>query len=516
MFRGGVRLMADVNPIVTPENAQAPATTGGSMLGDILAGIGGNAPNRPALGAAMIQGQAIAGLRTAQTENALLTAQQGIEEASARSQLENAFSGLKNPDGSPAMLPSQAHMAALAAISAHGSATAGLQAVQEGLKAGNVNTLSNPALLNTPAQTAASQGVTGKLAEPAAIAPVYAAPAGTTPHIQVSPVGAADIADKEAQAKAAGLRGNAQIPTDAQMVIAQGIRDNPNLAANVRSLTSQGGWSVAYALFAGHPYPGMGQGPLGVPTPPAAPGAAPSPHTSPNPNLPAGAAGTTPGSLPPGATEPNAPFHTPPNGVTPAPGVSLAEQAAIRKDFASGGPNSGASRVTSLNTMALHSILFDQVADQLANGQFTPTNSINVMWQRLFGQPAPTNLRLVTDFLGREAIRATVNAGAGTGAERELQIPPNASPETMHSAANTLRSLTGSNLSGLDLRARRGGVDITQLLDPETQQMFAGVLNAHGHNIPVTAPPAAAPGGTPGLPSLDAINAELARRAAGH
>ena len=74
---------AQGNPIPDPS---APAATGGSGLGDLLAGIGGANINRPAMGASIANGQAIASLRTAQTENALLTAQQARDEADARVQ----------------------------------------------------------------------------------------------------------------------------------------------------------------------------------------------------------------------------------------------------------------------------------------------------------------------------------------------------------------------------------------------------------------------------------------------
>jgi hypothetical protein len=173
--------------------------------------------------------------------------------------------------------------------------------------------------------------------------------------------------------------------------------------------------------------------------------------------------------LQPGQEEHNGPQNTASNGILPASGVSLSEQAAIRKDFASG---TGAKQVTSLNTMFQHSQLFDKLADDLGNGNNIPSNEFNVLLRRYTGNPAPGNLQQTAQFLGAEAVRATVSAGAGTEDERGLKVPLNASPDQMHGVANTLRSLALGQMNSLDLRARRGGVDINQLLSPETQAGF--------------------------------------------
>jgi hypothetical protein len=166
--------------------------------------------------------------------------------------------------------------------------------------------------------------------------------------------------------------------------------------------------------------------------------------------------------------------------------VSLHEQALIRSDFANG---LAARQTSSLNTMVNHSQLFDAIADQLQNGNFTPTNAIAQKWKQLFGSAVPSNLAIAGSFLGREAVRATVNAGAGTGQERELQVDDSGSPDMLHGAAQTLRTLAAGQLQSLDLRARRGGVDIAQLLSPDAQTTFG------------RAPMAGAAGPAPPLPN---------------
>jgi hypothetical protein len=256
----------------------------------------------------------------------------------------------------------------------------------------------------------------------------------------------ADTALKDAERENPGKfhPNNQAIPADAQMAIASFIKANPNLAGNLRSLTSNGGWGVAYALATGHEY-----------------GAAPA------------TSGTTGGSTPPqgGYTGPGGSKpETAPNGVVVPPGVSLAEQAAIRKDFASGTSN---KQTGSLNTMIQHANLFDQIADQLNNGNVVPTNAIKNEWARLFGgSPVPSNLGIAAQFLGNEAIKATVNSGAGTADERALKVGPNANPASLHGAAETLRKLATGQLNTLKLRATRGGVDIGTLLGPEARTAF--------------------------------------------
>jgi hypothetical protein len=203
--------------------------------------------------------------------------------------------------------------------------------------------------------------------------------------------------------------------------VAEYIRQNPAAASNMRGLVSNGGAAAVHAYL-----------------------------------------------------HPDQPPLAPPNGVTPAPGVSLHEQAGIRDDFAKG---IGAKQTSALNTMVQHSNLFDKIADQMQNGDFAPTNAISQGWQRLFGSPVPSNLHIAASFLGREAVRATVNAGAGTGEERELAVNDSSSPEVMHGAAQTLRALASGQLHSLDLRAKRGGVDITQLLGPEAKAAY-GIQDA--------------------------------------
>jgi hypothetical protein len=494
------------NPI---PDVNAPAVTGGSGLGDVLAGIGGANISRPAIGAGIANGQALAGLRTAQTEDALQKAMNARDEAQARQGLQQAIRAL------PGETDSSANFKTAVMLSGFANAQQAFDAFKVGQETGNRAILGDPNQLGSPAQTAAQQGVQGKIAEPVNVPNAYVVPAGQPqPNVQVSPIGAADIAEKHAQAAAANTRaanGSNQMDPELAPILGHFITNNPAAASNLRSMTNGGGPLTIAAYMAENGDPAaaayMARKLAGSQT------AIPPNQVHPGANTP-GVAPPVPGQptvqpLQPGQEEHNGPQNTMSTGIQPAPGVSLSEQAKIRNDVASSKGLGG--QVSNANTMFLHSKLFDEVADQLGNGNFTPTNEINVLWQRVFGGPAPGNLQLVGSFLGREAVRATVNAGAGTGEERELHTPDNSSPTQLHEAASKLRSLVGSALSSRDLAALRGGADITHFLDPETQQAFAPMLAAHralaanGWKAPAAAPV--------GIPSSDAIDAELARRA---
>jgi hypothetical protein len=413
----------------------------GESLFDTLAGGFGHAVNRPALEAFVANSQANNGLRTAQTDVAIGNAQKQQEEFDAHNQIEAGLGSLTSADGKPIYTPSETKLVKNLLISHFGNAPEVIKALQEGQTFANQRVLSDPTQLGTPGATAAAQGNTNKVPEVAAAPEEYVVPPGMpTPTIHQTPLGQAKTESYGATADLKGMQaahpelfhvanGQQLTPEQAQDV-ADFVRLNPAAASNVGALVRNGAVSAVSALM--HPERAGGA-------------AAPAGGVAPVAGAPASGV-------------------APPNGVTPAAGLSFKEQADIRHDFASG---VGARQTTALNTMDQHARLFDLIADQLNNGNFTPTNAIGNLWAKTFGSPAPSNLATVGSFLGREAIRATVNSGAGTGQERELQVGPNDSPASLHGAAQTLRSLAAGQLHSLARRAQRGGVDITQLLDPE-------------------------------------------------
>jgi len=478
-----------------PATVEAPSYTGGSQLGDFLAGVGGSNMSRSAIGLQIANGQAMAGYRSAQTELALQKAQENTEREAALNGLEDQFikAGMK---------PSSARLSTGYIRATGKNPDEVMKALQTGDKIELTRLVADP---NTPeplrqaslqalkeaGDVGQSQNIEGQI--------VNALQPGVAPTVTVTPVAQSVINRNNAEGRAADARaagGAGAMDPEIAPVLARFIEKNPSLAGNLRSLTTGGGPLVGLAYMADQGDVQAQQ--ILARRMNAVPGAHPA-------AAPAGAGGAqapvvdhgAPVSVPPAGGAPvafDAVVTDPHQIISPAPGVSLKEQAGIRTDFSSG---KGASQTTFVNTMMAHSRLFDMLAEEQkkadAAGNFTPSNAFNNLWNRTFGKSAPTNIAIAGSFLGREAVRATVNSGAGTGEERELQIPKDASADQMHDAANTIRSLASHQLRSLDNRARRGGVNILQLLDPQTRKDYIAA------NAPEPEP-GAAPAG-PAAPS---------------
>src|SRR5580658_5917456 len=191
-----------------PIDPNAPSATGGSGLGDLLAGIGGANISRPALGASIVQGQALAGLRTAQTEEAMTKAMQAREQMAAKAQLEDSITQMKGPNGNPMFQPSQAHLLAQGFNAGGGNIEQMVAALKGGNQVSAQNVLGNPANLGTPAATAAGQLYEGKPAAPMQTIPEQGVPTPGVPQqpTVVSPVAQSQIAERGALANAAQHR----------------------------------------------------------------------------------------------------------------------------------------------------------------------------------------------------------------------------------------------------------------------------------------------------------------------
>jgi hypothetical protein len=164
-------------------------------LFDALAGASGANVNRPQLNSFIANSQAINGLRSAQTEDALMKAQEMQEQSGARSQLEDALGKLFPNE------PSKAHAATIFMLGGFGDAKTALAALNEGQQNQFRTTLGDPNQLGSPAQTAAQQGVEGKLAPLENVPQNYAvAPGAPQPNVQQSPQGAAQTGLTNAQA----------------------------------------------------------------------------------------------------------------------------------------------------------------------------------------------------------------------------------------------------------------------------------------------------------------------------
>lgn len=213
----------------------------GQLLGDLLAGAAGAPINRPALDAYVTQGQAMVGLRSAQTEEALTRATKAQEEMRAGQQLEDALAATLGP--------TRARVAATVMRAGYGNASEALAALKTNQEIGFRDTLGNTELLGTPAQTAAQQGVQGKIAEPITVPKEYAvAPGAPSPNVQQTPLGESETTRNYADAtlrheqatnpsafRGSGLYDIGQLPPELQAAVAEGRLDPSKLnARNIR------------------------------------------------------------------------------------------------------------------------------------------------------------------------------------------------------------------------------------------------------------------------------------------
>lgn len=148
---------------------------------------------------------------------------------------------------------------------------------------------------------------------------------------------------------------------------------------------------------------------------------------------------------------------------------------AAEKSWVGNGAN--AKNVTSLNMIAQHLDLAEQLSKQLDNGSFQPTNELAQKWAKLTGSPAPTNMSAVNQFLGPEVVKY-LNANGGTGDERgELTnaMALNSAPAQFSGTADTIRGLLGGRVTAL--RQQRigdhGSDDLDSRLVPEALKYFS-------------------------------------------
>lgn len=172
-------------------------------LGDLLSGAAGHPIDRPGLNAAVMQGQALAGLRTAQTEDALLNAQRMREEQDAGDQLESTLASMTDPTGKPIMSPSQAKFTATQMKFLHGGAQPALEAVNQAQKNTAFSTVADPNA-DPNSRLAAMQAASMK--PESAFTNVgdqlvgnMGPTAATAPNVIQTPVSQADVALKNAQ-----------------------------------------------------------------------------------------------------------------------------------------------------------------------------------------------------------------------------------------------------------------------------------------------------------------------------
>jgi hypothetical protein len=165
-------------------------------LFDALAGAAGHPINRPALDNFVAQSQARNGLVSAQTDEAIGKARAAQEEQAAKGQLQQSLRTMMGPNNQ-----SQADAAANVMLAGFSDAKGAITALNEWQQNQQRATLGDPNQLGSPAQTAAQQGLQGKIAEPIAVPKEYATlPGAYKPDVQQTPLGQADTAAMSANA----------------------------------------------------------------------------------------------------------------------------------------------------------------------------------------------------------------------------------------------------------------------------------------------------------------------------
>ena len=433
----------------------------GQGLFDALSGAAGFPVNRPALNSQIANGQALAGLRTAQTQEALFNAQRAQEEQDASSQLEQAYiqNGLK---------PSDAHLAATISISNHGNAVQALQTLQEQRKLANTDIVSDPNQLNTPAQTAAFQGLSGKPLDFQTVPKEYAVNPGiTAPQVQQTPLGAAETG---AQNAFAGLH-NAQ-------TAAGGF--NPHAGgAGASPMDPQAVAYGAYMLYKTGKMPSLGMG-----------------------------AGPARAAIISGAAQ----LAQQEASGQPVANEGFDQAIANGQDYTAAGRALGSyaggplgNQARALNNTTGHLRLYENTFNALQNGDLQFVNSVDNAWKKATGQGAPTTLQAMGSIIGPELTKILTNTNAGTGEER-AQFAQNAgnlsnSPEQMGDAIHAVRGMLGRQAADLALQyhGATGRNDFSKRylqpdvatdleLNPDTLQQPGG---------PGGGPPPAAPGPAP-------------------
>lgn len=166
---------------------------------DVLSGAFGHAVDRPAMNAFVANSQATNGLRSAQTDEALLNAQRAITE-------HNAAMGLKDGYIKAGGDPNSADLYVNTLIGHFGTAEQAAQAQGQIVKNKALGVLADPTKLGTPEAVAAGQAMEGKPASPYQTVPTDYTPTPGMPAQPAPQLNPSGQATANAQNSLAGLR----------------------------------------------------------------------------------------------------------------------------------------------------------------------------------------------------------------------------------------------------------------------------------------------------------------------
>jgi hypothetical protein len=423
-------------------------------LFDALAGAGGHPVDRPALDAYVATSQATNGLRSAQTDQALVNAQRMQQQEQEKANFKAKFGATPNPvDG---RLPDPATVELVGSAVGAGMPIQNLGELLSGnYKSMAQNTLGSPD--STPEQrTLAQQMYEGKVALPYAVPKEYSTlPGGAVPNVQQTPLGIAEASAQNANATlhheqatnpgAFHSPGATGAPLDAQHVSMlqylehAGIIDPAHVS---RFNASPGALEAAYAVLKANPdFTGAGH----------------------------------------------------------------ATMQASERDFMSNSPSSSGGKLTRGLAIANHMDLIDDLSDALKNNDLRAWNWAKNELGLQIGDPDPNNLNLAAHFVGRE-LTTFLAANGGTGAEAEAaakRFSEANAPDQAHGATAKGRILMAGQFDALRSKYKAAGG-----ARPDFEQRFLGsnpgalgILQefdaARATRHPTAVPPPVAPNAAP-------------------
>jgi hypothetical protein len=173
---------------------------------------------------------------------------------------------------------------------------------------------------------------------------------------------------------------------------------------------------------------------------------------------------------------------------------------AANKGITAFGTGTQGNQVRALNNLVGHLQLYEGLTQQLGTGSFRPGNALDVMWQKTFGEAAPTNANAAANIIGPELTKILTNTGAGSEAERTdfAKTAGNVinSPEQLSGAISTVKGMVGRQATdfALQYHAATGRDDFAQkYLAPDVSQ-YLDVAPPHPTVAPGTTPPVGQPG----------------------
>ena len=456
-----------------------PGQSVGQALGDLFGGV-----NRPQLNAFVATSQAKNGLVSAQTQEAMIKAQQAQEEQDAYQRLPQTIQ-----QAYPDVKPSEALL-----LRDLGLAHLDPVTYQKGI-AQNLLASQNP-----QSQTTGQQMFEGKVAGPITAPGNYFLPAGSQFQGQTpsqNPEAAAQTANYQAEAQLH----NAQATNPAAFHHANGAGG---------PMDPQAIDFGAYMLYKTGKMPSLGMG--------------------------AGPARSAILARAAGLAQQEAqgqPVSNPGFDTAIANGQDYSGAQRALNSYA-GGPLGNSVR--SINNAVGHMQLFENLFSALQNGDMQSANKLKNAWNKEFGSSAPTDIQTAATFIGPELVKLLAgNSGAGTGPERQefAQTAGNLAnaPEQTLDAIHTLKGMLGRQATDLavqyhgatgrsDFARRYVAPDVAQYLEigPEGTAAPAAApqpANAPlGSTVPV-APSAAAPPAAPAGPVKIVGDADYAKLPSG-